>query len=184
MAKHRQRQQLDASSYCSRDRRKHALGGGTLFEMPQTLGVLAAGTLLYANTYFVGSQKAIEIYISTDAGSTWSYLRTPIITSNSSGLWEPEFEIASDGALVMFWSDETDSCYSQKLAQMRTYDGTSWQNRQNTVASPIQADRPGMAVVTKLPGGTYFMTYEDCGPAACTVYYRISTAGWNWGLMQ
>ena len=63
-----------------------------------------------------------------------------------------------------------------------TYDAsTTWQAPQDTVASPIQADRPGMAVVAKLPGGTYFMTYEDCGPAACTVYYRTSTDGWNWG---
>ena len=158
------------------------IGGSELFEVPQTVGSLAAGTLLYAATYQVGSLRAIEIYTSTNAGSTWSYLGTPVVGgSNGSGIWEPNFEIASDGALVMVYSDETDSCCSQKLSQMRTYNGTSWQNQQNTVASPIQADRPGMAVVTKLPSGTYFMTYEDCGPAACTVYYRTSTDGWNWG---
>jgi len=158
------------------------IGGSELFEMPQTVGSLAAGTLLYAATYQVGSLRAIEIYTSTNAGSTWTYLGTPVVGgSNGSGIWEPNFEIANDGALVMVYSDETDSCCSQKLSQMRTYNGTSWQDQQNTVASPIQADRPGMAVVTKLPGGTYFMTYEDCGPAACTVFYRTSTDGWNWG---
>ena len=156
-------------------------GGGTLFEMPQTVGYLAAGTLLFANTYTVGSQKAIEIYTSTDAGTTWTYLGTPVISSTGAGIWEPQFEIASDGALVLFWSDETDSCCSQKLAQMRSYDGSSWQDQKNAVASAAQADRPGMAVVTKLPSGTYFMTYEICGPAGCTVYYRTSTDGWNWG---
>jgi hypothetical protein len=157
-------------------------GGGTLFEMPQTVGSLAAGTLLYGNTYLQGSQKAIEIYTSTDAGVTWNYLDTPIIGGNSSqGLWEPEFEVANDGSLVIFWSDETDPCCSQKLAQMRTYNGSYWQDRQNTVASPNNSDRPGMAGATKLSAGTYFMTYEDCGPAACTVYYRTSTDGWNRG---
>jgi hypothetical protein len=157
-------------------------GGATLFEMPQTVGYLAAGSLLYANTYTVGTQRAIEIYTSTDAGNTWAYLGTPVIGGNTSqGLWEPEFEIAGDGALVLFWSDETDSCCSQKLAQMRTYNGTSWQDQQNTVASTTYADRPGMAGVTKIPSGTYFMTYEICGPAACTVFYRTSTDGWNWG---
>lgn len=157
-------------------------GGGTLFEMPQTVGYLAAGTLLYATTYTEGSQRALEMYVSTNAGSTWTHwAQLKIGGSLTTGLWEPEFEIASDGALVLFWSDETDSCCSQKLAQMRTYNGTSWQNQQNTVASTAQADRPGMAVVTKLPSGTYFMTYEICGPAACTVYYRTSTDGWNWG---
>ncbi len=158
------------------------LGGAELFEMPQTVGSLTAGTLLYAATYQVGSLRKIEIYDSTNAGSTWTNLGTPVVGgSNGSGIWEPNFEIASDGALVMLYSDETDPCCSQKLSQMRTYNGTTWQAPQNTVASPIQADRPGMAVVTKLPGGTYFMTYEDCGPAACTVYYRTSTDGWNWG---
>ena len=158
------------------------IGGSELFEMPQTVGSLAAGTLLYAATYQVGSLRAIEIYTSTNAGSTWTYLGTPVVGgSNGSGIWEPNFEIASDGGLVMVYSDETDPCCSQKLSQIRTYNGTSWQDQQNTIASPIQADRPGMAVVTKLPGGTYFMTYEDCGPAACTVFYRTSTDGWNWG---
>jgi len=154
----------------------------TLFEMPQAVGTLAAGTLLYAATFTEGSQKAIEIYASTNAGANWIYWGTPVIGGNSSqGLWEPQFEIASDGALAMFWSDETDSCCSQKLAQIRTYNGSTWQNQQNTVASSINADRPGMAVVTKLPSGTYFMTYELCGPAGCTVFYRTSTDGWNWG---
>jgi hypothetical protein len=157
-------------------------GGGTLFEMPQTVGSLAAGTLLYASTYTEGSQRAIEMFVSTNAGSTWTHSQQLLIGgSTSTGLWEPEFEIASDGGLVLFWSDETDPCCSQKLAQMRTYNGTSWQNKQNTVASSAQVDRPGMAVVSKLSGGTYFMTYEICGPAACTVYYRTSTDGWNWG---
>jgi len=40
------------------------------------------------------------------------------------------------------------------------YNGTTWQATQDTVASPIQADRPSIAVDTKLPRGTYFMTYE------------------------
>jgi hypothetical protein len=38
-----------------------------------------------------------------------------------------------------------------------------------------------MAVVTKLPSGTYFMTYELCGPAACTVFYKASADGWDFG---
>jgi len=73
------------------------------------------------------------------------------VSDSSHGLWEPEFPIADDGAPAMFWSDETDPCCSQKLAQIRTYDDLDWQNESNTVASTIQSDRPGMAVVTKLP---------------------------------
>jgi hypothetical protein len=65
--------------------------------------------------------------------------------------------------------------------QMRTYDGINWRDSSNTVASNIAGDRPGMAVVNKLPNGLYYMTYEMCGPAACSIFYRTSTDGWNYG---
>jgi len=97
------------------------------------------------------------------------------------GFWEPQFTVANDGALVMFWSDETDSCCSQKISQIRTYNGTTWQDRGNAVASNTQADRPGMAVVSKLGSGTFFMSYEICGPGNCNVYSRTSKDGWNFG---
>jgi hypothetical protein len=67
------------------------------------------------------------------------------------GLWDPEFLVAKDGALVIFWSDETDSCCSQKLTQMRSTDGVTWKNETDTVESESQPDRPGMIVVGKLP---------------------------------
>ena len=154
----------------------------TLYEMPQTVGSLAAGTLLSAASYFQSGTPAIEVYISTDQGATWSYHSTPVLGGdNSHGLWEPEFEVANDGALVMFWSDETDSCCSQKLAQIRSYDGASWQNKADTVRSTVHADRPGMITVSKLPNNHFFMTYELCGPAACTAFSRTSTDGWNFG---
>jgi len=154
----------------------------TLYEVPETVGTLKAGTLLFAGSYFSGQTPAIEVYTSTDQGRTWTYSSMPVIGGdNNHGLWEPEFTIADDGALVMFWSDETDGCCSQKLAQIRTYNGTGWQDRINTVASLVQGDRPGMARVSKLPSGTFFMSYELCGPAACTVFSRTSQDGWNFG---
>jgi hypothetical protein len=162
---------------------------GTLFELPRQIGGLKVGTLLYAATFCGGTDKmsaAIAIFTSTDEGKSWAYHSTPLErgscnSSKDDGLWEPEFEVDASGALVMFWSDETDPCCSQKLAQMRTIDGVTWKHEQNTVASDIQADRPGMAVASRLPDGTYFMTYELCGPAACTVFYRTSPDGWDFG---
>lgn len=154
----------------------------TLYELPQQVGALAAGTLMFAATYTVNGTPAIEVYTSTNQGLSWSYHSTPVQRGDSShGLWEPEFEVANDGALVMFWSDETDPCCSQKLAQIRTYNGQTWQDQSNTVASTVPSDRPGMATVSKLPNGHFFMSYELCGPAACTVFYRTSTDGWNFG---
>jgi len=155
---------------------------GTIYEMPKAVGSLAAGTLLYAASYFSGTTPAIEVYISNDQGRTWEFSSMPVSRGdNTHGLWEPDFTITADGALAIFWSDETDPCCSQKLAQARTYDGTTWQNETNTVRSALQPDRPGIAVVSKLPGGTYFMSYELCGPAACTIFDRTSTDGWNYG---
>ena len=154
----------------------------TLYELPQQVGSLTPGTLLFAASYFIGQIPAIEVYTSTDQGASWSYHSTPVQGGDAShGLWEPEFEVANDGALVMFWSDETDACCSQKLAQIRSYDGHTWQDRTDTVRSTIQGDRPGMITVSKLPDGHFFMSYELCGPAACTVFSRTSTDGWNFG---
>lgn len=155
----------------------------TLYELPQQVGALAAGTLMFAATYNIGSTYVIEVYTSTNQGLSWTYHSTPVQggTTSTTGVWEPQFEVANDGGLVMFWSDETDPCCSQKLAQIRSYDGQTWQDQTNTVASSVQADRPGMATVSKLPDGHFFMSYELCGPAACTVFYRTSTDGWNFG---
>lgn len=154
----------------------------TLYELPQQVGSLPAGTLISAASYFSGSTPAIEVYTSSNQGASWVYHSTPVVRGDSShGLWEPEFEVANDGALVMFWSDETDACCSQKLAQIRSYNGSSWQDETNTVRSTVQGDRPGMITVSKLPNGHFFMSYELCGPAACTVFSRTSTDGWNFG---
>jgi hypothetical protein len=72
---------------------------GTLFELPQQVGSLAAGTLLYAASYYVGSSRAIEAYTSSDQGQSWSYSSTPVSGGDSShGFWEPQFTIANDGA--------------------------------------------------------------------------------------
>jgi len=155
----------------------------TLYELPQQVGSLAAGTLISAGSYFSGGNPAVEVYISTNQGVSWTYHSTPALAAdnNHGGLWEPEFSVASDGALVMFWSDETDPCCSQKLAQIRSYNGSTWQDRTDTIRSTIQGDRPGMITVSKLPNGHYFMSNELCGPAACTVFSRTSTDGWNYG---
>jgi hypothetical protein len=155
----------------------------TLYELPVAVGALPAGTLLRAGTYRYNGTPAIEIYTSNDQGATWNYYDTPVIrgAGKQGGEWEPEFTVANDGALVMFWSDETDPCCSQKLAQMRTYDGKTWQDASNTVNASTYAPRPGMARVSKLPDGHFFMSYEICGPQSCVAYSRTSIDGWNFG---
>ncbi|NYT40710.1 exo-alpha-sialidase [Sphingomonas sp. R-74633] len=159
---------------------------GTLYELPQAVGALSAGTLLWAGS--VGGDTPanpmqIRIYKSTDRGATWSYLSncaTGTVNRSAGGLWEPEFTIAANGALVCFYSDETVTGFSQMLQQVTSTDGLTWTAPVRTVASGVAADRPGMAVVRKLPSGRYFMTFELCGPAGCTVFYKTSPDGINW----
>lgn len=157
---------------------------GTLYELPRAVGALPQGALLWAAS--VGQKPeyrpmAIKIYDSQDEGRTWRYL-SEIRSPNKGGIWEPEFTLGRDGALIMFFSDETDQAqYSQTIKKVRTYDGVNWRDMGYVVASDIQSDRPGMPVVRLLSGGQYMMTYELGGPAQFIVYYRLSDDGWNWG---
>lgn len=156
----------------------------TLWELPRDVGALKAGTLLFSGTFVEGTEAAIQVYVSTDEGRTWKYHSTPVKRGGTPhhGLWEPEFLVAKDGALVIFWSDETDPCCSQKLTQMRSTDGLTWRSETDTVKSKQQPDRPGMIVVSELPNGKYFMSYEICGPTYhCSVFSRMSNDGWDWG---
>ncbi|WP_103935143.1 sialidase family protein [Bryocella elongata] len=155
-----------------------------IWELPQDVGRLKAGTLLFSGTFVEGTSAAIQIYTSTDEGATWKYHSTPVKRGGTPhhGLWEPEFLLAKDGSLVIFWSDETDDCCSQKLTQMRSTDGVTWKDEVDTIKSNQKADRPGMIVASKLPDGKYFMSYEVCGPTYhCAVYSRTSKDGWHWG---
>ncbi|MFI6122724.1 RICIN domain-containing protein [Streptomyces sp. NPDC051064] len=159
----------------------------TLFELPRQVGALAPGTLLWASSAGQDEQDrrmALRIWRSSDVGRTWSYLSACAVASGTGGLWEPEFSIAADGALVCHYADETDPAHSQKLVASRSYDGVTWQGHHDTVASSWTPDRPGMPVVRKLPNGTYFMSFEICNPGGqyqCVVHFRTSADGWNWG---
>jgi hypothetical protein len=161
---------------------------GTLYELPRPVGSLSQGTLLWAGS--VGQDTTprrmkIKVYRSEDGGASWSYL-SEVTTPLTGGLWEPEFTVAADGALVMFFSDQTEpSVYAQTLKKIRTYDGGNWQNMIHVVASPVTSDAPGMAVVRRLSDGRWMMTYEFGGPAHQWIaHYRLSYDGWNWGDAQ
>ncbi|MEU9065177.1 sialidase family protein, partial [Streptomyces sp. NPDC048430] len=96
----------------------------TLFELPRQVGALAPGTLLWASSAGQDEQDrrmALRIWRSSDVGRTWSYLSACAVASGTGGLWEPEFSIAADGALVCHYADETDPAHSQKLVASRSY---------------------------------------------------------------
>ncbi|MFB7041592.1 MULTISPECIES: RICIN domain-containing protein [unclassified Streptomyces] len=159
----------------------------TLFELPRQVGALPPGTLLRASSAGqgeAGRRTALRIWRSNDTGRSWSYLSSCAVAGTTGGLWEPEFSVAADGALVCHYADETDPAHSQKLAAARSHDGVTWRDHRSTVASARFEDRPGMPVVRRLPGGSFLMSYEICGPGGpyrCAVYLRSSADGWNRG---
>ncbi|WP_326807328.1 MULTISPECIES: exo-alpha-sialidase [unclassified Streptomyces] len=159
----------------------------TLYELPQRIGDMPAGTLLWAASFGQDEKDrrmSVRVFKSTDLARSWSYVSTVATASGTGGLWEPEFSVDAEGNLVCHYSDETDPAHSQKLVAARSEDGVSWSRPRDTVASTPHADRPGMSVVRRLPGGSYLMTYEICAPAGqfdCVTHYRTSSDGWNWG---
>jgi hypothetical protein len=76
---------------------------GTLYELPQQIGGLRRGTLLWAGSVGQNTTPQImktKVYRSEDGGASWSYL-SEVATSLTGGMWEPQFTVAADGALVM-----------------------------------------------------------------------------------
>ena len=168
---------------------------GTLFELPQAVGSIAAGTLLYAASVgadAAGALMAQRIYRSDDAGATFRRIdgaycgRSSVPRSPGgagSGIWEPEFLVAADGSLACIYSDETEPGRSQVLKLTATRDGVAWSTPHVIVAGAASSDRPGMAVVRKLPSGRYAMSFENCSAARldCAVRLKLSDDGLDWG---
>lgn len=158
----------------------------TLYELPQRVGELPEGTLLWSAS--VGQQApdrrmTLPVWASTDQGRTWSFVSTIATQPNTGGLWEPEFAVAKDGSLVVYVSDESQQpTHSQTLVQATSPDGVHWSPLENIVAAQDPALRPGMPLVRQLPNGTYLMSYEICGPGQeCSQRTRRSPDGVSWG---
>jgi len=167
---------------------------GSLYELPRAVGALPAGVLLFSVS--VGHERAgttmtQPIYRSDDGGASFRPLSASCGTAArvrepgrpGTGVWEPEFYVAADGSLVCVYSDETTPSGSQVLQLTRTEDGIVWSEPRVIVAGMHADDRPGMAVVRRLPDGRYLMSFELCGPAvpACVARLLVSSDGLDWG---
>ncbi|MGI4835974.1 MAG: sialidase family protein [Janthinobacterium lividum] len=156
-----------------------------LYEVPQALGATPAGTLLWGTS--VGTDQggrgpcSIRLHRSLDGGRTWAYFSTPV--SGFIGLWEPEFMLDAQGRLVVYYSSEEHKAegYNQLLAHKVSADGgLTWGAEVIDVGKTDGHQRPGMAIVRRLPGGSYVMSYEICG-LGCDAYLRTSPDGVSWG---
>jgi hypothetical protein len=165
----------------------HGLGQccGTLFELPQPLGSMPAGTLLWANTTgWEAGVSAQRLWRSLDHGRTWEFVVDMATSPHGYNAWEPELSMAADGQLVLHWADESDKPdHDQKIVQMRSRDGVHWGDLRDTVADSNFFVRPGMPGVRRLADGSYFMVYEVCNlpEPLCSIYSRTSRDGWDYG---
>ena len=169
-----------------------------LYELPQAVGNMPAGTLLLAGNLVPNdkSSSRIVIYKSTDVGATWEYVSTVDIggafnydrspESTTSTIWEP-FLYMDNNNLVCAFSDERQKSNNvlQALSLRYTSDGINWSTERNITAIGNSNDRPGMVTVSKMKNGKFIATYEVVNKPSYTqnssvVYYKISDDGINW----
>lgn len=171
---------------------------GSMYELPQAVAGLPAGTLIAAGNAWDNvnwSNQEVQTFVSTDYGVTWMQRGNCITKSGapnqvSTGLWEPEIVLNADGKLACHVSDERlrSSGFSQKLVMVTSADGgMTWGNQVDVVAIGDGSSRPGMPVVRKLPNGSYALAFELCRDSVgnadqtCRVYLKISPDGTSWG---
>lgn len=159
-----------------------------LYELPERFGRYAPGTLLLAGNSIPADLNftQIDVYASEDKGYTWHFVSrvasggAAIPDNGIPAIWEP-FILLYEGQIVIFYSDQRDPNYGQKLVHQVSRDLVHWGPPVDDVAYPTYTDRPGMTTVTHLPNGKYMMTYEFGGGPHNSgtdyefpVYYRIS----------
>ncbi|KAI9052418.1 hypothetical protein LZ554_003764 [Drepanopeziza brunnea f. sp. 'monogermtubi'] len=159
-----------------------------LYVLPVTVGKFPAGTVLISGSAIPTdlSLIKIEVYASLDQGKTWEFVShvasggAAIPNNGVPAIWEP-FLMYFKGKIVLYYSDQRDPAYGQKLIHTTTKDLVNWSADVDDVVSARYTDRPGMTTVALLPNGKYIMTYEFGGGPTVTgtayqfpVNYRIN----------
>ncbi|KAF7302106.1 BNR/Asp-box repeat protein [Mycena indigotica] len=154
-----------------------------LYRMTERIGKFPAGTILCAGNSIPanGSHTQIDLYASMDKGRSWEFVShvasggAAIPNNGETPVWEPSI-MTVDHRIVVFYSDQRDPAYGQKLAHQSSSDLITWGPVVNDVAKPTYSDRPGMTIIAALPNGQYILTYEYGGApeADFAVYYRLS----------
>ena len=154
-----------------------------IYELPEQVGDMPAGTLLYSGNSVDYSRKShIAIWRSFDCGYTWQeYVIIAEGGGTREGVWEPlTYYDKNDGYLYCFYSDDSDPAHDQKLVYKRSKDGKNWGEAVEVCAFPETKDRPGMFIMTPMSASLYFMVYEYFGSKRGDVYYKITNDISNW----
>ncbi|MFK2902011.1 exo-alpha-sialidase [Dyella jejuensis] len=166
-------------------------------EMTRDSGDLKKGTLLLAANATRNDAKGhvveedLQLYASTDLGKSWHY-RGSIVRGgghpedkDNHGVWEPNIHILDDGRMIAYYSSEQhkDKGFNQILAhKLSTDGGRTWGEEVADVAMPGGMERPGMAVVARLPDQRYVINYEDIdGPNNGQIHLKFGADGLHFG---
>ncbi len=164
-----------------------------IFELPQQVGELPAGTIICAGNSIPSDYSSTEllVYASRDGGKSWEFLSSIIKggraiypNKGETPVWEPFLGLDKSGKLIAYYSDERyeDKKLDQILSHKVSEDGgKTWGKEVFDVAVADGKTRPGMAVVAPLPNGKYIMVFELVGVEGIPVHFKLSDDGDNWG---
>ena len=169
-----------------------------LFELPQQVGDLPAGTILCAGNIIPGdmSKTLLVLYKSTDGGKTWEFISEivggglanvdPVDQKDEDRpVWEPFLELTEKGELICFYSDERYAKrekWNQMLAHKVSPDGgKTWGDAVVDIAYADGNLRPGMPIITRMADGRCVMIYEMVNQDGIPCYFRISDTIEDWG---
>lgn len=155
-----------------------------LFELPQQIGSMPAGTLLCAgiSVPLDDSATRMELYSSSNGGQSWSWVSEIAVGGSYSGtaIWEPNLIVANN-KLICYYSDSRDKTnHDQKIVHQSSTNGVTWGSVVDDVALSPQNLRPGMPVVSLLPNGNYFMSYEVVNLSGTPTNFKISSDPESW----
>lgn len=173
-----------------------------LFELPADIGEFKEGTVILAGCSRKGNTNTIiTLYYSTNQGKTWKGFTTvDMAGQGKNGIWEPCLMYEeSTGRIYCFYSDESDSEYSQKLVYKYSTDLVNWTGDSNKPVNKVgnvsyiepfeclryDADttaRPGMISMTKMGNGEYFMVYEAYGIGNNVINYKKTSRLDEWDI--
>jgi len=156
-----------------------------LFELSAPYGKYKAGTVMLSGNRIPGDGAStnIQLYASTDKGFTWEYVSTvvasgPPNTDNGAPcVWEP-FILTHDNKLAVYFSDQSDPKFGQKLSHRLTTNLDVWTGTLDDVTNANYTLRPGMITISEISGGKWMCSYEmglDADQSApYKTHYRIA----------
>ncbi|CAM2009947.1 AbfB domain-containing protein [Acanthopleuribacter pedis] len=149
-----------------------------LFEVPQTVGFLYAGSLLSATVVRDTSgpgpaTSAIRINLSGNLAQSWQYHSVPV--QQVPGLIaDPALMVDGNGELALFYTRAEGS--ARVLVRQSATDGFTWGAPQTVV----QLGALGKFSIVQAAADRYVMAYETCD-SDCAVFLRTSSNGRDWG---